>query len=436
MERISIILELIACMISFGICIAVLNAEFPRRKAISFWSCLLWGILFVCVTYFEIGSNIAASVLGMGICIGFAQLYFSGSFGAKLISVLRVNVFTILIGIGCIQVVSAISGIAVDVLTQNGSGSMRIAVICITKSFCILAAYFYIGSLKGRNYLKREELLISGFFSVSFFIVALFFIILLEKTVLTYTMQLAFAGIILLLFGIHVSILFLFELLHHQNQKILENSILRTQLREQERLMKATEDSNKEMMELRHDMKRYFTNYLYLLEKGETDLVKQEMRKTFDQKLSSNQMVYTSNAILNAVINEKKDVCEKNGIPLFVTVKLPQDMDGMEFAIMLSNLLDNAIEAEQQETQKGIWLDMEVVDGMMNLIVENRIKASVLKRNPHLHTTKEVKSEHGMGIGIVRQIVDQFQGFFRVREEEGKFIVHIMIPVANFARNR
>jgi len=65
-ERISIILELIACMISFGICIAVLNAEFPRRKAISFWSCLLWGILFVCVTYFEIGSNIAASVLGMG----------------------------------------------------------------------------------------------------------------------------------------------------------------------------------------------------------------------------------------------------------------------------------------------------------------------------------------------------------------------------------
>ena len=112
------------------------------------------------------------------------------------------------------------------------------------------------------------------------------------------------------------------------------------------------------------------------------------------------------------------------------------NIESMELAIVLSNLLDNAMEAELTEPQKGIWLHMKVVDTMVNLIVENRIKTSVLENNPHLHTTKEDKLEHGMGIRIVREIVHQLQGFFAVEEVEEKFIVHVMIPTANFARNQ
>lgn len=435
MEKISIVAELVACMISFWICVSVLGGEFHKREHVSIRQCLLWGILFVEVTYFEIGSNLFASLLGMGICIGFAQIYFEGDFSEKLISVLRVNVLTMLIAMCSIQIVSIISGISVEILTQKGSDPQRIILICIIKSFCILTAFLYKRLLKGKSSLKKEEILICAFFSVSFFAVALFFMILLKKSDLSNGMQIGFATVVFLLFGINITVLFLLNLLHDQNQKMLENSILRTQLHEQELFIEKNEKKDEEIREFRHDIKRYFSNYLYLLEKGEVGTVIEELRKNLRRDFMKESILYTSNIMLNAIINEKKAVCEKNGIPLFVHISLGTNLESMELAIALENLLDNAIEAEQKESQKGIWLNIEVIDNMLNLIVENKIHQSVVDANPNLNTLKKNKEEHGMGIRIVRQIADQMEGFISIKDEKGKFIVHLMIPVTVFAKS-
>ena len=142
------------------------------------------------------------------------------------------------------------------------------------------------------------------------------------------------------------------------------------------------------------------------------------------------------NLMLNAVINEKKEICEKNHIRFVIHVKLPENIDTIELAIALSNLLDNAIEAEQKEQEQEIHLNMEVVDEMFNLIVENHIQNSVLCVNPKLVTSKKNKAEHGLGIPTVREIVNQYQGFLNISEEANNVIVHMVIPLANFAKNR
>ena len=88
------------------------------------------------------------------------------------------------------------------------------------------------------------------------------------------------------------------------------------------------------------------------MEEGKVELVKKEMQKTFATKLSEKQQIYTPNLMLNAVINEKKEICEKNHIRFVIHVKLPENIDTIELAIALSNLLDNAIEAEQKEQEQ------------------------------------------------------------------------------------
>ena len=98
--------------------------------------------------------------------------------------------------------------------------------------------------------------------------------------------------------------------------------------------------------------------------------------------------------------------------------------------------MDNAIEAEQKEQEQEIHLNMEVVDEMFNLIVENHIQNSVLCVNPKLVTSKKNKAEHGLGIPTVREIVNQYQGFLNISEEANNMIVHMVIPLANFAKNR
>ena len=147
MKWISFIIEIAACIISFGICTAVIRAQFRPRDELAWWKYLVFGITFTAVTYFEVGSNLIASFIGMGICIFFAQRYFEGRFASKVISVIMINVLTILISIICLYVISAFSGVTMEKLTMYGN-SMRLIEVCVMKSLCIFIAYAYIRTIK------------------------------------------------------------------------------------------------------------------------------------------------------------------------------------------------------------------------------------------------------------------------------------------------
>ena len=75
MKWISFIIEIAACIISFGICTAVIRAQFRPRDELAWWKYLVFGITFTAVTYFEVGSNLIASFIGMGICIFFRPFH-------------------------------------------------------------------------------------------------------------------------------------------------------------------------------------------------------------------------------------------------------------------------------------------------------------------------------------------------------------------------
>ena len=81
--------------------------------------------------------------------------------------------------------------------------------------------------------------------------------------------------------------------------------------------------------------------------------------------------------MLNAVINEKKEICEKNHIRFVIHVKLPENIDMIELAIALSNLWITRLKLSRKSRSREIHLNMEVVDEMFNLIVENHIQNSV-----------------------------------------------------------
>lgn len=98
-------------------------------------------------------------------------------------------------------------------------------------------------------------------------------------------------------------------------------------------------------------------------------------------------------------------------------------------AILLSNLLDNAIEAEKLQTEKQqIALKMFVYKDSMNIIVENYIEESVLQKNPNLKTSKHDKKGHGIGIDSVKELVRRENGTIAFFEENGNFVAHVMIP--------
>ena len=134
--------------------------------------------------------------------------------------------------------------------------------------------------------------------------------------------------------------------------------------------------------------------------------------------------------LLNGVINEKRQICEQGNIAFKIHVQLPESLESVEMAVVLSNLLDNAIEAEQRQEKKEISLYLEVLDQSLNLLVSNRIETSVLQENPNLRSTRKEKKGHGIGLLSVQEIVTRKQGIMKIEENHGEFRVHVIVPVA------
>ena len=118
-------------------------------------------------------------------------------------------------------------------------------------------------------------------------------------------------------------------------------------------------------------------------------------------------------------------------IKIEVKVNVNQEMASIEYGVMLSNLLDNAIEAEEQEKEENryIRLNIGMEQEMLHLVVGNYISESVLKNNALLETSKNNKQLHGIGLKGVKEFVQYKEGEIEVFEENHMFVVHICMCI-------
>lgn len=210
----------------------------------------------------------------------------------------------------------------------------------------------------------------------------------------------------------------------------LENVMLTEQMRRQHANILKIETDYYNARKLRHDINRSLGIYVRLLEEGRVDEVISAIKSMVDE-IPSDKVIYLSNNnIISAVLNEKMGICKNQEIEFGVqlTAKIDSERE-MDVAIMLSNLLDNAIEnqlADRAGTK--IFVNIFEQNGMYNVVVKNTIREPVLGKNPQLATQKSDKLYHGIGLKSVRDTVDKYDGIIDFDEACGQFTVHAAIP--------
>lgn len=274
-------------------------------------------------------------------------------------------------------------------------------------------------------------MLIVGVLYTLFFASSVLSIAALRYVNLLRIWQIAFLVLDALMLASNVAVLFLIDRLNQQNRYELENAMLRMQMIHQEERIRMEEKTYQEIRILRHDMKRYFVTYLQLMRDGQYELVERDMEQVLGKKLEKNYVMYTRNPILNAVITEKAKRCREKQIAFEVNAGEECEIEAMDIAIMLSNLVDNAIEAEQKEKPdaREIKLYIQITENMLHLIVQNYVSQSVLTHNPELSTTKGNSKMHGIGLVGVKSLVKQMGGEIEIGEEQDMFMVHVCINV-------
>lgn len=432
METIHTIADITACIISFIINVWILSSFLSIKRKTHWFGCLLFGTIFVLVTHYQIFSNTIASLLGMVICLLFSIIYYEGTIIRKFIIILGINICTIITGISTTVIFSLISGKETYALLTSDS-MLHLLELIFMKTLCILLAYIATRFVSKHNLLLGENTPIITIFYICFFSVILFSFIICIRIAMPPSLQLMFLALNMLMFILNILILFLFRRLDTQRDLQLENTVLKTQLQEQEHAVKTIEENYLQTCSIRHDIKDYLTSYLLLLENGRIDSVKNDIRKMLQQRLHSDVHFYTPNQLLNAVLNEQYRICEENDIACQIQADLREETDLIEFSVIVFNLFRNAVEAELKlpADDRMISFHLSQTSSSLHLFLKNYIQDSVLKKNPDLSTTKKDSRKHGIGLHSVQKIVNDNQGCMEIFEENHFFVVQIMYPLVN-----
>ncbi len=215
------------------------------------------------------------------------------------------------------------------------------------------------------------------------------------------------------------------------NDKLLqENILIKERMKQQQMNILKIEEDYYDARKIRHDIRRSLGIYLRLLETGNVTEVKEQIREQMGS-IPENPIVFLDgNSMINAVLNEKRTLCRMKGVELRIqwTVKIESKME-MDMAILLSNLLDNAIEAQEEgEPYRAIFVHICEQHGMYNVVVKNPVRISVLETNPCFETKKENYLQHGIGLKSVRDTVEKYDGIIDFEEMNGTFIAHVAMP--------
>lgn len=176
--------------------------------------------------------------------------------------------------------------------------------------------------------------------------------------------------------------------------------------------------------QLYHDMKNHIL-ILQNLFKAKNYSEAEKYTNSLSETASVLDYTWTGSDIIDCILNIKKTVCEQMNITLMIDVDpIGVDLDGVIVSTIISNLLDNAIEACQkfEDEIPCIRVAIRHINDMIFIKIQNPAYDVSNFEKGILVTTKENgKDQHGWGLKSVEAAVKKVDGVFRYSCNKGKF---------------
>jgi signal transduction histidine kinase len=188
-----------------------------------------------------------------------------------------------------------------------------------------------------------------------------------------------------------------------------------------------------EEQRLRHDWNNKLQVLDQLLLEDCPHEAKQYLTHIYKKADAIKPLCDSGNLIIDAILNSKLSSAKQQGIQVTTDVRIPDTLhtDEDDFVIILGNLIDNAIEANQNlppEEVKYINLSIKYFSGMIFLSIQNPCKEdSIHKQGKHFISSKNDKKHHGIGLKSVEQTVASHHGTMDIEIKDQKFSVSMEI---------
>ncbi|MDU4934527.1 MAG: ATP-binding protein [Peptostreptococcaceae bacterium] len=244
-------------------------------------------------------------------------------------------------------------------------------------------------------------------------------------------MILIFSGI---LFISNISLINIIGSIIRSNNLNVENRIIKEKMDMQYNHYLTVKEEQMKVRKLYHDMNNHISCIQHIYGRGDSA---EEYINSIKYELDNlNSVFLTENMILDSILNEKKKICDKNNIELFVDI----NFDRCEFIEMIdvcsifSNLLDNAIEAcykiDDKKMNRFIRIKGTIVNKFFVIKCENSKVNEIKLANNNVRTDKKDIFLHGIGISSIKTSVEKYNGEVSIDYSNDNFTAKIYIPLS------
>lgn len=194
------------------------------------------------------------------------------------------------------------------------------------------------------------------------------------------------------------------------------------------------DENYNETRKLIHDFQNHILCIDFLMKDNEFDAAKQYIDSINEASNSLDNLIRSGNNIMDAVLNQKSSYCQKFDINFKVDL-IPVNEIGIksiDLCAILSNLIDNAIEASMKidtEEDKNVKVKINEYKNYLLISVSNNCKINPLTGLQRFKTTKPNSKNHGLGIKIVENAVNKYNGSIEYTWEKEVFTVKILLKL-------
>lgn len=224
--------------------------------------------------------------------------------------------------------------------------------------------------------------------------------------------------ICVLLLGVNVSSVILFQKLLQLGDERRKRSLLENQVTQMQREIEEIQDIYADMRGLRHDMRSHLESIAAVIgrtagkDREELDSYIGQMEKTVSRLDFSYR---TGNPITDVIIHQKKQEAEKQQIAFEADFTYPdkQQIDVYDIGIVLNNALENAIEASSKvEGKRNINLRSYMKRNLFFIEVENNFCGELIidSETGLPVSSKDDKRLHGLGIENIQRCAKKYMG--------------------------
>lgn len=246
------------------------------------------------------------------------------------------------------------------------------------------------------------------------------------ETIFSYKINNALTAISILFFLI-IMLSFIFKSIsneYYANLSKLMEKAVKQQLKHYDKVSKL----NEELREFRHDYKNHMICLQSMMEAKAYQQAEEYIRTITKQEIIEAKNYFSGNRTADAILSDKNESAERAGSYIRFNGCISGEINPADLCTMLSNALDNAIEACERiksDDTLCISIDCAVIQKVQIIKVSNpnNVDSTV--------TIKNDKEHHGFGLYNIRKTVEMLDGQMKIPKKIPEFVLELEFPIGN-----